>query len=51
VTITSVRSPRWIPPSQVYQYDFIGNRLKSADSLTLPGTDIYTPSEQASTPP
>ena len=28
---------------RAYQYDLIGNRLKSADSLTLPGTNNYTP--------
>jgi RHS repeat-associated protein len=28
---------------RAYQYDGIGNRLKSADSLTLPGTNNYTP--------
>jgi RHS repeat-associated protein len=28
---------------RAYQYDGIGNRLKSADSLTLPSTNNYTP--------
>ncbi len=28
---------------RAYQYDGIGNRLKSADSLTLPTTNNYTP--------
>jgi len=28
---------------RAYQYDAIGNRKKSADSVTLPGTDNYTP--------
>lgn len=27
---------------RAYQYDGIGNRMKSADSLTLPNTDNYT---------
>ena len=30
---------------RAYQYDAIGNRKKSADSLTLPGSDNYTSNE------
>src|SRR5690606_39978785 len=31
---------------RAYEYDGIGNRKKSADSLTLPGSDTYTRSEE-----